>query len=95
LAVLRLYLLRARDHDGGLEIAWFTDYWRGECPSRGWWWRELKEANKPPCRPKYTKKQHQKLAVTTLFGLKIAEYTVFRSKVLNKIYSQDAFLGIH
>ncbi len=28
----------------------------GECPGRGWWWRVLKEANKPPCRPKYTKK---------------------------------------
>jgi hypothetical protein len=43
---------------------------------RGWWWRELKEANKPPSRPKYIHKNGAKIAV-------------FCSKVLNKIYSQD------
>ncbi len=32
-----------------------TDYWRGECLGRGSQWRELKEANKPPSWPKYTK----------------------------------------
>jgi hypothetical protein len=26
-----------------------------EYPGKGWWWRELKESNKPPCCPEYTK----------------------------------------
>jgi hypothetical protein len=32
-----------------------TIFWWGEYLGRGWWWRELQEANKPPSRPKYTK----------------------------------------
>ncbi len=28
----------------------------GECLGMGWWWRELKKVNNPPCRLKYTKK---------------------------------------
>jgi hypothetical protein len=27
----------------------------GECPGRGWWWRELKEENKPSFQLKCTK----------------------------------------
>jgi hypothetical protein len=43
-----LGLERTRDREGDSETAWCTDYWRGECPGRGWWLRELKEAKKPP-----------------------------------------------
>ncbi len=50
-----LDLERARDLEGGSETAWCADYWLGECPGRGWWWRELKQANKPPCWLKHTK----------------------------------------
>ncbi len=32
-----LHLERARDREGGLESAWCTDYWRGECPGRAQW----------------------------------------------------------
>jgi hypothetical protein len=31
-------------------------YWREECLGREWWWRELKESNKPSCRMECTKK---------------------------------------
>jgi hypothetical protein len=31
---------------GRSETACCADYWQGECLARGWWWRELKEANK-------------------------------------------------
>ncbi len=62
----------------------------GGVPGQGWRWSELKEANKPPHRLKY-QKTVPKMAVSTLFGLKIAENTVSCSKVLNKIYSQDFF----
>jgi hypothetical protein len=54
----------------------------GSARSRGWWWRELKEANKPPSWPKYTKT-----------GLKTGGFlhfcpknAVFHLQVLNKIY---------
>ncbi len=35
-----LHLDRARDLAGGSRTAWYADYWRGECPARGWWWRD-------------------------------------------------------
>jgi hypothetical protein len=28
---------------------------RGECPGRGWWWRESQESNTPPSHPECTK----------------------------------------
>jgi hypothetical protein len=52
--------------------------------------RELKEANMPSCRPKYIKRR-QNVRFSALLDLKIAENIVFRSKVLNKMYSQDGF----
>ncbi len=54
LEALRLHIERARDYEGGSETAWCANYWRGECPGNRWS-RELKEANKTPCQPKYTK----------------------------------------
>ncbi len=35
-----LHLERARDRAGGSRIAWRADYWRGECPAWGWWWKD-------------------------------------------------------
>ncbi len=34
-----LHLERVRDRVGGSRTAWCADYWRGECPALGWWWR--------------------------------------------------------
>ncbi len=63
----------------------------GECPGRGWWWRESKESNTPPCRPECMKTT-KKLTVSRTFWLLNHWNSVFRSKVLNKIYSRDGFL---
>ncbi len=54
-AAPRLHLERARGCKGSADIVWCDDYWWGECPDRGWWWKKLKVANKPPFQPKYTK----------------------------------------
>jgi hypothetical protein len=35
-----LHLERARDCAGSSRTAWRADYWRGECPAQGWWWRD-------------------------------------------------------
>ncbi len=48
-------LRKARDREGGTKTAWCADYWQGEFPSWGWWWRESKESNTPPCCPECTK----------------------------------------
>ncbi len=34
-----LHLERARDRAGSSRTAWRADYWQGECPAQGWWWR--------------------------------------------------------
>ncbi len=47
------HLERAREREGRSETAWCAAYW--ECPGRGFWWQELKEANKPPIYQKYMK----------------------------------------
>jgi hypothetical protein len=48
----RLHLERARDREGSSKTVWYTNFWRGECPSIRWWWRESNESDVPPCRQK-------------------------------------------
>jgi hypothetical protein len=65
-----------------------------ECPGRGWWWKESKESNTPP-RLLECRKTAKNRRFSALIDLKIAKNATFYSKVLNKIYSQDVFRGIH
>jgi hypothetical protein len=52
----------------------------GECPGRGWWWRELKEANKGT----------KNVMFYALIDLKIAKNAILYLKVL-RIYFQNVF----
>ncbi len=61
-----LHLERARDHEGGSKTNWCIDYWREDCPGRGWWWRDLKEGNKPP-GGQNTQKRRQKQKISCTF----------------------------
>ncbi len=91
-----LLLERARDRKGGSKTAWWADYWRGEgCLGRGWSWRELKESNTLPYRPKYTKTAKKNWRFLHILAYKSLKTPYFRSKVLNNIYSRDVFWGIH
>jgi hypothetical protein len=83
-----LHLERARDRVGRSRTAWCANYWRGECPVQGWWWRGSQKSNKPSKPPEIDENGKK----TDGFAHILA---VFRSKVLNKIYSRDVFLGIH
>jgi hypothetical protein len=47
----------------------------------------VKGGKEAPSRPKITKNGAKNGRLRALFGLKITENDVFRSKVLNKIYS--------
>jgi hypothetical protein len=40
---------------GGSRTAWCTDFWWGECPVQGWWWRGSQKPNKPSKPPKIDK----------------------------------------
>jgi hypothetical protein len=62
----------------------------GECPGREWWWRELKEANKPPAG-RNTQKRHRKQGISSLFGLKIADPPFFAQKYLIR-YTPKMFI---
>jgi hypothetical protein len=91
LAVPRLHLERARDHEGGSEIAWCTDYWWEECLVRGWWWwRELKEVNKPPCSPKFTKPAPKIASFLHFLAYKSPKTPFFNQKHLIK-YTPKTF----
>jgi hypothetical protein len=79
LEALHLHLERARDREGSSETAWCTDYWRGECPGRGCWWRELKLANQPEEINKNGAKNGQ---FPTLSVLKLLKTPFFSQKYL-------------
>ncbi len=65
--VRSLHLERARGLESSLKTAWCADYWQGECPGRGRWWRESKESNMPQFRPE-CKKMAKNSQFCTLFG---------------------------
>ncbi len=67
-----LHLERARECEGCSETAWCTNYWQGEFLGRRWLWKELKETNKHPSCPKYTKTAPN-TGGPALIGLKIAK----------------------
>jgi hypothetical protein len=46
-----------------------------------------KDANKPPCQPKYMQNGAKNRRFAALIDLKIAKNTLFCSNVLTKIYS--------
>ncbi len=52
----------------------------GECPGRGWWWRELKETNKPPCWSKYTKAGQKRAVSRTFLAKKSPKRSFFTQK---------------
>jgi hypothetical protein len=63
-----LHLEKARDRVGGSRTAWYADYWRGECPAGGWWWRGSLKSNKPSM-PLEIYENREKRAVSRTFWL--------------------------
>jgi hypothetical protein len=60
-----------------------------ECPGRGSWWGESKEANKPPTGQKLQKGDENGW-FPALFGIKIIENTVIPQKYLKR-YTPEMF----
>ncbi len=63
----------------------------GECPDRGLWWRELKEANKPSSWPKYTKMVSKTASFQYFFGILNCRKHLFAQKCLIR-YTSKMFL---
>ncbi len=52
-----LHVERARDHEGDSKTVWLADYWQGRAQAGGGGGGSyiVKQGNKPPWRPEYTK----------------------------------------
>ncbi len=57
-----LHLERARDRVGSSRTAWCADYWRGECPVQGQWWRGSHGQLSLQSCPKYVDENGKKRA---------------------------------
>ncbi len=86
-----IHLERARDRVGGSRTALCADYWRGECPVRGWWQRGSQKQNKPSKPPEIHDNGKKTGGFASVLAYKSTKTLFFRPKVLNKIYSRDVF----
>ncbi len=64
---------------------------RGACPDRGWWWRKLKEVNKP-LAGRNIQKQCWKRVVSSNFWLKNSPKTPFFTQKYSIRYTPKMFL---
>jgi hypothetical protein len=81
----RLHVKRARDCEGrkvAQILLGAPTMGKGECPGRGLWWRELKEANKSPSRLKYTKMASKIAGFPHFLALKSPKAPFFAPKCL-------------
>ncbi len=85
-----LHLERARDHVGGSRTAWCTDYWRGECPVRGWWQRGSQKSNKPSKPPKIHENGQKTGGFVHVLAYKSPKTPFFAQKNLTR-YTHETF----
>jgi hypothetical protein len=62
----------------------------GECPGRGWCWRESKESNKRPCCPKYIQKCLITGCFPHYFAYRLPKALFFAQKYLTR-YTLETF----
>ncbi len=85
-----LHLERARDRMGGSRTAWCADYWRGECPVQGWWWRGSQKTNKPSKSPKIDENGKKTGSFAHVLAYKSLKTPFFAQKYLTR-YSHETF----
>jgi hypothetical protein len=57
----------------------------GECPAKGWWWRESKKSNKPFKSPRMYENSAKTAGLPHVMTLKTLKMRFLKLKVLNKI----------
>ncbi len=89
-AALELHLERARDRMGHSRTAWCADYWRGECPVQGWWWRGSQKPNKPSKPPEIDKNSELTDGFAHILAYKSPKTPFFAQKYLTR-YTHETF----
>ncbi len=87
---LRTHLERAKDCEDSSRTAWCADYWQGECPARGWWWRDSQKSNKPSKPPEMHKNIFKNGGFTHFLAYKSLKTPFFTQKYLTR-YNFEMF----
>ncbi len=85
-----LHLERARDRVGRSRTAWCADYWRGECPVQGCWWRGSQKPNKPSKPPEIDKNSEKTDGLVHVLAYKSPKTPFFAQKYLTR-YTHETF----
>ncbi len=86
-----LHLERAGDREGGSRISWCADYWQGECPALGWWWRDSQKSNKPSKPPEILKNVEKEGGFMHFLAYKSPKMPFFAQKYLTRYNLQTFF----
>jgi hypothetical protein len=89
-----LHLERANDHVGRSRTAWCADYWRGEYPVQGWWWRGLQKSNKPSKPPEIDENGKKTDGFAHVLAYKSPKTPFFAQKYLTR-YTHETFFEEH
>jgi hypothetical protein len=85
-----LHLERARDRVGGSRTAGCADYWQGEYPVQGWWWRGSQKPSKPSKPPKIDKNSKKMGGFAHVLAYKLPKTPFFPQKYLTR-YTHKMF----
>jgi hypothetical protein len=85
-----LHLERAGDRVSGSRTAWWADYWQGECPVQGWWWRRSQKPNKPSKPPEIEKNGKKVGGFAHVLAYKSPKMPFFTQKYLTR-YTHETF----
>jgi hypothetical protein len=75
---------------GGSRTAWCADYWWGECPVQGWWWRGSQKPNKPSKLPEIDENSEKTGGFADVLAYKSPKTPFFAQKYLTR-YTHDTF----
>ncbi len=85
-----LHLERARDRVGRSKTAWCADYWWGECPVQGWWWRGSQKLNKPSKPPEIAENSKKTDGFAHVLAYKLPKTPFFAQKYFKR-YTHETF----
>ncbi len=85
-----LHLEKARDRVGSSRTAWCAEYWRGERPVQGWWWRRSQKSNKPSKPPEIYENSEKTVGFVHVLAYKLPKRPFFAQKYLTR-YTHEMF----
>ncbi len=89
-----LHLERARDRVGSSRTAWCADYWRGECPALGWWWKVSQKSYIPSQQYEIAKNGEKTGRFAHVLAYNSRKTPFFALKYLTR-YTHETFFEEH